>query len=59
VYLYHRFSVGFRDIEELLGERGVLVTYETVRQWCITVSPVVFAVALAETATSGTWTRTF
>ncbi len=34
VWLYHRFSLSFRDVEELLYERGVLVTYETVRQWC-------------------------
>jgi putative transposase len=35
VYLYHRFSLSFRDVEELLAERGVFVTYETVRQWCM------------------------
>ncbi len=34
VWLYFRFNLSFRDIEELLAERGVLVTYETVRQWC-------------------------
>ncbi len=34
VWLYHRFSLTFRDVEELLYERGVVVTYETVRQWC-------------------------
>ena len=34
VWLYHRFSLSFRDVEELLYERGVTVTYETVRQWC-------------------------
>ncbi len=32
VWLYHRFSLTFRDVEELLYERGVVVTYETVRQ---------------------------
>ena len=25
----------FRDVEELLAQRGVVVTYETVRQWCL------------------------
>ncbi len=35
VWLYHRFSLSFRDIEELLAGRGVTVTYETVRQWCM------------------------
>ncbi len=34
VWLYHRFCLSFRDIEELLSERGIVVTYETVRQWC-------------------------
>ena len=35
VWLYHRFSVSFRDGEDLLAERGISVTYETVRQWCL------------------------
>jgi len=34
VWLYHRFALSFRDIEDLLAERGVIVTYETIRQWC-------------------------
>ncbi len=34
VWLYHRFALSFRDVEELLAKRGVIVTYETVRQWC-------------------------
>ncbi|MDP9378771.1 MAG: IS6 family transposase [Chloroflexota bacterium] len=34
VWLYHRFSLSFRDVEELLYERGVVVTYETLWQWC-------------------------
>jgi putative transposase len=34
VWLYFRFALSYRDVEELLAERGVLVTYETVRQWC-------------------------
>jgi putative transposase len=35
VWLYYRFSLSYRDVEELLAERGVVVTYETVRQWCL------------------------
>jgi len=35
VWLYFRFSLSFRDIEELLAQRGIVVTYETVRQWCL------------------------
>ena len=36
VWLYFRFTLSYRDVEELLAERGVIVTYETVRQWCRT-----------------------
>ena len=36
VWLYHRFSLSFRDVEDLLAERGITVTYETSRQWCWT-----------------------
>ncbi len=34
VWLYFRFTLSYRDVEELLAEWGVIVTYETVRQWC-------------------------
>ena len=34
VWLYFRFSLSFWDIEELLLERGVVVTYEAIRKWC-------------------------
>ena len=34
VWLYHRYCLSFRDVEDLLAERGVIVLYETVRQWC-------------------------
>ena len=34
VWLYHRFTLSFRDVEEILAKRGILVTYETIRQWC-------------------------
>ena len=34
VWLYHRFCLSFRDVEDLLAERGVIVSYETIRQWC-------------------------
>ena len=36
VWLYHRFSLSFRDVEDLLAEHGITVTYETIRQWCLT-----------------------
>ena len=34
VWLYHRFCLSFRDVVDLLAERGVVVSYETIRQWC-------------------------
>ncbi len=34
VWLYHRFCVSYRDVEDLLAERGVVVTHETIRQRC-------------------------
>ena len=34
VWLYHRFCLSYREVEELLTERGITVTYETIRQWC-------------------------
>jgi putative transposase len=34
VWLYHRFSLSLRDVEELLAKRGFIVTYESIRQWC-------------------------
>lgn len=34
VWLYHRFCLSFRDVEDLLAQRGILVSYETIRQWC-------------------------
>ena len=35
VWLYHRFTLSFRDSEVLLAERGIIVTHETIRQWCL------------------------
>ena len=34
VWLYHRYCLSFRDVEDLLAERGIIVSYETIRQWC-------------------------
>jgi putative transposase len=34
VWLYHVFSLSLRDVELLLAERGIVVSYETVRRWC-------------------------
>ena len=34
VWLYYRFALSLRDISEMMLERGVVVSHETVRQWC-------------------------
>jgi len=34
VWLYHRFNLSHRDIEDLLAERGITVSYESIRLWC-------------------------
>ena len=35
VWLYHTFSLSFRDVELLPAERGVILSYESVRRWCL------------------------
>jgi putative transposase len=34
VWLYYRFNLSYRDIEDLLAVRGIVVSYESVRLWC-------------------------
>src|ERR671913_424977 len=36
VWIYLRFTLSFRDVEELLAERGIVVTYESIRRWVFT-----------------------
>jgi len=40
VWLYHRFPLSFRDVQELMLERGVDVSYETIRRWVRKFGPV-------------------
>ena len=35
IWLYFRFTLSYRDVEELLAARGIIVTYESIRQWCL------------------------
>jgi putative transposase len=35
IWLYHVFSLSLRDVELILAERGITVTHESIRQWCI------------------------
>lgn len=39
VWLYHRFPLSYREVEELLLARGITVSYETIRQWCAYFGP--------------------
>jgi hypothetical protein len=34
VWLYHRFPLSLRDVEQMMAERGVSVSYDTIHQWC-------------------------
>jgi putative transposase len=39
VWLYVRFTLSYRDVEDLLAERGLGVSYETVRRWALKFGP--------------------
>jgi putative transposase len=39
VWLYVRFTLSYRDVEDLLGERGLDISYETVRRWVLKFGP--------------------
>ena len=41
VWLYARFTLSYRDIEEMLAKRGVDVSYETVRRWFLKYGPAI------------------
>jgi putative transposase len=43
LWLYVRFTLSFRDVEDLLAERGNLVSYETVRRWVNHFGPTISA----------------
>ncbi len=43
IWLYFRFTLSFRDVEDLLAERGITVSYETVRRWMNHFGPMIAA----------------
>src|SRR5450759_5041991 len=43
IWLYVRFTLSFRDVEDLLAERGIVVSYETVRRWVNHFGPMIAA----------------
>ena len=55
-----RFGVSFRDVEDLLAQRGITVSYEAIRQWCRTFGPAYARTRGADkgsSATPGIWTK--
>ena len=43
IWLYLRFTLSLRDVEDLLAERGIAVSYETVRRWVNHFGPAIAA----------------
>jgi hypothetical protein len=41
IWLYLRFTLSYRDVEDLLAERGFEVSYETVRRWVLKFGPLI------------------
>src|SRR6267154_3287718 len=41
IWLYLRFTLSYRDVEELLGERGLDISYESVRSWVLKFGPMI------------------
>jgi putative transposase len=41
IWLYLRFTLSYRDVQELLAERGLDVSYETVRRWVLKFGPMI------------------
>jgi hypothetical protein len=41
IWFYLRFTLSYRDVEELLAERGTDVSYETVRRWVVKFGPAI------------------
>ena len=60
IWLYLRFTLSYRDVEELLAVRGLDISYETVRRWVLKFGPAIAdgcaSVALGR-AIAGIWTR--
>ena len=60
VWLCYRFTLSFRDVEDLLAQRGITVSYESIRHWCDTFG-LAYArrsgIGLGRSATPGIWTN--
>ena len=53
IWLYLRFTLSYRDVEELLAERGLDVSYKTVRRWVLKFGPPAGPPAAAAATTAG------
>ena len=58
VWAYFRFSLSFRDVEELMAARGILLSYETIRRWTRKFGQQ-YANDLRRMGISGIWMRRF
>ena len=60
VWLCFRFPLSYRDVEDLLAERGVDVSYETIRRWALKLAQFaesyVFVIECLERQEVGSWT---
>jgi DDE domain len=43
IWLYLRFTLSFRDVEDSLAERGIMISYETIRRWVNHFGPIIAA----------------
>jgi transposase-like protein len=62
VWLYFRFHLSFRDAQDLLAERGIIVSHEAIRQWCTKLvrrMPPDYDSVEPGLATNGTWMRCY
>jgi putative transposase len=41
IWLYLRFTLSYRDVEELLAERGLMISNESIRRWVLKFGPIV------------------
>ncbi len=56
VFFYVRYAVSYRDLEEIMAERGVTVDHATLNRWVVKFSPLIAANAQArKRATANSW----
>jgi putative transposase len=62
IWLYFRFCLSYRDVEELMAARGITLTYEAVRYWCRSLGKPTLTssgVDAPNLAINGIWTKSF